>query len=58
MRTPVMAACTPMACLSQAERDDDNRDNREKRDSLRAQLGKGGRTLRLRSGDGSINISR
>jgi hypothetical protein len=39
----------------QAERDNDNRGNR---DSLRAQLGKGGRTLRLRSGDGSINISR
>ena len=43
---------------AQAERDNDNRENREKRDSLRAQLGKGGRTLRLRSGDGSINISR
>jgi hypothetical protein len=39
----------------QAERDNDNRGNR---DSLRAQLGKGGRTLRLRSGDGAINISR
>lgn len=26
--------------------------------SLKAQIGKGGRTLRLRSGDGSINISR
>lgn len=33
-------------------------DNRENRDSLQAQIGKGGRTLRLRSGDGSINISR
>jgi len=40
-----------------AERDDRNND-RENRDSLRAQIGKGGRTLRLRSGDGSINISR
>ena len=30
----------------------------EERGSLRAQIGKGGRTLRLRSGDGSINISR
>ena len=28
------------------------------RGSLRAQIGKGGRTLRLRSGDGSINVSR
>jgi hypothetical protein len=28
------------------------------RDSLRAQIGKGGRTLRLNSGDGSIDISR
>jgi DUF4097 and DUF4098 domain-containing protein YvlB len=27
-------------------------------DSLRTQIGKGGRSLRLRSGDGSINISR
>ena len=41
----------------QAERDPENRDRKEK-DSLRAQLGKGGRTLRLNSGDGSINISR
>lgn len=40
-----------------AERDSENRDNRERRDSLQAQIGKGGRTLRLRSGDGSINIS-
>jgi hypothetical protein len=38
-----------------AERSNDDDRNR---DSLRAQLGKGGRTLRLRSGDGSINISR
>jgi hypothetical protein len=30
----------------------------EERDTLRTQVGKGGRTLRLRSGDGSINISR
>jgi Putative adhesin len=37
-----------------AEKTDDNDD----RGSLRAQIGKGGRTLRLRSGDGSINISR
>jgi DUF4097 and DUF4098 domain-containing protein YvlB len=35
-------------------RTDDDRN----RDSLRAQIGKGGRTLRLRSGDGSIDISR
>ena len=28
------------------------------RESLRGRVGKGGRTLRLRSGDGSINISR
>jgi DUF4097 and DUF4098 domain-containing protein YvlB len=41
----------------QAERGPENRDRKEK-DSLRAQLGKGGRTLRLNSGDGSINISR
>ena len=41
-----------------AERDTENRDNRENRDSLRAQIGKGGRTFRIRSGDGSINISR
>jgi hypothetical protein len=40
-----------------AERDD-RTGNSGNRDSLRAQLGKGGRTLRLRSGDGSINISR
>lgn len=39
----------------QAERSGDRDENRG---SLRAQLGKGGRTLRLRSGDGSINISR
>ena len=38
-----------------AERSSDDDRNR---DSLRAQLGKGGRTLRLRSGDGSIDISR
>lgn len=38
-----------------AERIDNSDENR---DSLRGQLGKGGRTLRLRSGDGSINISR
>ena len=41
-----------------AERDTENRDTRENRDSLRAHIGKGGRTFRLRSGDGSINISR
>jgi hypothetical protein len=41
-----------------AERAPDDRSNRESRDSLRAQIGKGGRTLRLNSGDGSINISR
>jgi hypothetical protein len=41
----------------QAERDNETRDSGN-RDSLRAQLGKGGRTLRLRSGDSSINISR
>jgi hypothetical protein len=40
-----------------AERDDTN-GNSEARNTLRARLGKGGRTLRLRSGDGSINISR
>lgn len=40
-----------------AEREPDSR-GRENRDSLRAQIGKGGRTLRLNSGDGSINISR
>lgn len=40
-----------------AERDETS-GNRDTRDSLRAQLGNGGRTLRLRSGDGSINISR
>jgi hypothetical protein len=40
-----------------AERDERS-GNRATRDSLRAQLGNGGRTLRLRSGDGSINISR
>jgi hypothetical protein len=40
-----------------AERDDTS-GNRDTRDTLRAHLGKGGRTLRLRSGDGSINISR
>jgi hypothetical protein len=39
-----------------AERDSQN--DPEDRDTLRAQLGKGGRTLRLRSGDGRINISR
>jgi hypothetical protein len=39
----------------QAERSGDRDENRG---SLRAQLGKGGRTLRLRSGDGSIDISR
>jgi hypothetical protein len=33
-------------------------DDDEHRNSLRAQIGKGGRTLRLRSGDGSIDISR
>jgi hypothetical protein len=33
-------------------------DDNGQRDSLRAQIGKGGRTLRLRSGDGSIDISR
>ena len=33
-------------------------DDDENRDSLRAQIGKGGRTLRLRSGDGAIDISR
>jgi hypothetical protein len=38
-----------------AERDNDDEQNRN---SLRTQLGKGGRTLRLRTGDGSINISR
>jgi DUF4097 and DUF4098 domain-containing protein YvlB len=38
-----------------AERIDNGDENR---DSLRGQIGKGGRTLRLRSGDGSINISR
>jgi hypothetical protein len=38
-----------------AERSNGDDDNR---DSLRAQIGKGGRPLRLRSGDGSINISR
>ncbi len=43
--------------LVQAERDPENRDRKDT-DSLRAQLGKGGRTLRLRSGDGSITISR
>jgi hypothetical protein len=32
--------------------------DQEQRDSLRAQIGKGGRTLRVRSGDGSIDISR
>jgi hypothetical protein len=37
-----------------AERGSDD----ENRDSLRAQIGKGGRTLRLRSGDGSIRVSR
>jgi putative adhesin len=38
-----------------AERNnDDDRD----RESLRARIGNGGRTLRLRSGDGSIDISR
>jgi hypothetical protein len=37
-----------------AERGDDREENR---DSLRARIGKGGRTLRLRSGDGSISIS-
>jgi len=42
---------------AQAERDPENRDRTDK-DSLRAQLGKGGRMLRLNSGDGSINISR
>lgn len=36
------------------EKSDDGQD----RGALRAQIGKGGRTLRLRSGDGSINISR
>jgi hypothetical protein len=30
----------------------------DERGTLRARVGKGGRTLRLRSGDGSINISR
>lgn len=40
-----------------AERDD-RRDDNERRNSLRATLGKGGRTLRLQSGDGSINVSR
>jgi hypothetical protein len=39
-----------------AERDTQNNSD-ENRETLRAQLGKGGRTLRLRSGDGSINIS-
>ena len=34
------------------------RDNDDDRSSLRGKIGKGGRTLRLRSGDGSINISR
>ncbi len=38
-----------------AERSDNDDRNR---DSLRAQIGKGGRTLRLNSGDGSIDISR
>jgi hypothetical protein len=33
-------------------------DGEQDRGTLRAQIGKGGRTLRLRSGDGSINISR
>jgi hypothetical protein len=38
-----------------AERDGSDPENR---DTLRTQIGKGGRTLRLRSGDGAINISR
>jgi hypothetical protein len=40
--------------VTRAEREGDEEDRR----SLRARIGKGGRTLRLRSGDGSINISR
>jgi DUF4097 and DUF4098 domain-containing protein YvlB len=47
----VHASSLPVA----AERSSDDDRNR---DSLRAQIGKGGRTLRLRSGDGSIDISR
>ena len=38
---------------ARVEKDDD-----DDQDSLRTQIGKGGRSLRLRSGDGSINISR
>ena len=38
-----------------ASRNDDDDDDRG---SLRGRVGKGGRTLRLRSGDGSIDISR
>ena len=34
------------------------RNDNDDRGSLRGKIGKGGRTLRLRSGDGSINISR
>jgi len=41
-----------------AEAVTDDRSSGERRDSLRATLGKGGRMLRLRSGDGSINVSR
>jgi len=42
-----------------AERDGNDNDNdNDERGTLRAQIGKGGRTLRLRSGDGSINLSR
>jgi hypothetical protein len=40
--------------VSRVEREGDEEDRR----SLRARIGKGGRALRLRSGDGSINISR
>jgi hypothetical protein len=34
------------------------RNDNDDRGSLRGKIGKGGRTLRLRSGDGSINITR
>ena len=41
-----------------AERNQSGDDDDDERGTLRAQIGKGGRTLRLRSGDGSINLSR
>ena len=35
---------------------DDNEDRRDRRRSLRARMGEGGKALRVRTGDGSIRI--